>query len=346
MKIVIATYGFLPDIGGVSTNVSILAKGFVDAGHDVTVVTSARGPKTGFEYTVVRNAGPFQLYRLYADADILILSNLAIKLIYPLLLLRRKYALRHHSESAFRLSCSPLSLDMLRRHVRDRATHFMTSAYVGRRSGFKDWTVTHPFANPKHITEDVVRPAAERRDAVFVGRLEIEKGVLYLLDRLAEIRGTLGIEELRFIGDGSLRGEVERRISTGQAKGARYLGRLPLDQTAREMGQAAYALVPSLWEEPFGAVALEATAAGALVVLSNRGGLPETTGQVGFLFDPDDAQSWHRALADARRKHELHIASPEQWLNYRAAVTEHTAAYSPEAVVHKIISAMTDELKK
>ena len=48
------------------------------------------------------------------------------------------------------------------------------------------------------------------------------------------------------------------------------------------MACSAFVLVPSLWEEPFGAVALEAVAARALVVASDRGGLAEATGDLGF----------------------------------------------------------------
>ena len=55
MKIVLGSHDFLPNVGGVATTVSILAQGFRDAGHDVTVVTISRGPTQGYGYAVVRS---------------------------------------------------------------------------------------------------------------------------------------------------------------------------------------------------------------------------------------------------------------------------------------------------
>jgi len=37
-------------------------------------------------------------------------------------------------------------------------------------------------------------------------------------------------------------------------------------------------IVPSIWEEPFGRVVIEALASGVLPIVSNRGGLPEAVG--------------------------------------------------------------------
>jgi len=336
MKVVISSYSFLPDIGGVATVQSVLASGFIRAGYDVTVVTTAPGPTTGYGYRVVRNPGPLELTRLYTEADILILANLSIKLFYPLLFLRRPFGLHHHSESAARLSHSWISVDLLRRSILHRAINFVASAYLGRKIGVMHH-VLYPFANPEHITPAVKMPVKERRGAIFVGRIEEEKGILYLLDRWPAVREILGVDELRIVGDGALRPEIEAIIATGKAPGVRYVGRLSLAETAQEMGRAAYALVPSLWAEPFGTVALEALAAGAMVVLSNRGGMSEGTGDLGFVFDPDDEKDFESALVRARRLRESLLSSDEERANYDAAVARHIARFSPEVAIPEIV---------
>jgi glycosyltransferase involved in cell wall biosynthesis len=334
VKICISTYTFLPDIGGVATTESILAAAFVTAGHDVTVVTSAKGPMVDHGYKVARRPGPLRLARLYAGADILLLSNLSLKLFYPLLFMRRRFGLRHHSDSAARLSRSWLSSDALRRLVMRRATHFATSGFIGREIGVPHHVV-HPFANPAHITPTAIAPAGDRRGALFVGRLEKEKGLLYLLERWPAVRDILGVDDLRIVGDGTLRSELE----ACNAPGVRYLGPLSLAETAREMGKAAYCLVPSLWEEPFGAVAIEALAAGAIVVLSNRGGLPETVGGLGFAFDPGKPGDFEAALGGARQFRNELLSSPDMQAVYEAASAKHLDQFRPEGAVQKIIQA-------
>jgi glycogen(starch) synthase len=341
MKVVIATHGFLPSIGGVSTTESILARAFVDAGHNVSVVALNPGPTDGYVHRVYRAPGPLTLFRLYSGADVLILSNLSIRLIYPLLLIRRPFALRHHSESAFRLSGAPLSLDRLRRAVLPRARHFMTSAYVGARSGFDRYVVTHPFSNPHHITPDVIQPPHERRGALFVGRLEPEKGVRWMLERWPKIGPALGVETLRLVGGGSLEDEVQSSIASGALPGVTCVGPLQRAETAREMGRAAYLLVPSLWEEPFGAVALEGIAAGAITVLSRRGGLPEAAGDLGIYFDPDNEVSFEQALDRARSQFEEHVTSPSARRSYKLRTAKHLAKFQPNVVVDKILREMS-----
>lgn len=340
MKVVISSYDFLPNIGGVASNVSILAAAFVEAGHDVTVVTSTRGPVEGYGYTVVRKPNPIVLFQLYRRADLLILSNLALKLIYPLLLLRRPFALRHHSESAFRLSKSPFSADVLRRLVRSRAKHFVTSHYIGEVSGLREWVVTSPFANSLHLAPEMIREPADRDCVLFVGRLEPEKGVQFMLDRWPLIKQRLGVNQLRIAGDGSLTEWVRSRVDGGLS-GATYIGRLSREGTAFEMGKAAYVLVPSLWKEPFGAVALEAVAAGAIPIVANRGGLAEAGGKLAFLFDPDNDESFTAALDAACDKRKQILASNDAWAQYHGLATEHLSHFQPSSVVQRILDAMS-----
>ena len=143
MKVVIAAYTFLPVVGGVSTTIAILARAFADAGNQVTVVTLCDGPTEGYGYEVIRRPGPLCLLRAYRNADVVILANLSVRMFYPLLFVRRSFALQHHSESAFKLGYSPS--DLLRRVIRSRATHFVTSDYIGKKSGLGSYVVTRPY---------------------------------------------------------------------------------------------------------------------------------------------------------------------------------------------------------
>ena len=62
-------------------------------------------------------------------------------------------------------------------------------------------------------------------------------------------------------------------------------------------GQTKLLLVPSVWEEGFGMVAIEAQSCGIPVIASARGGLPESVGDGGILIqDYRNAEAWVEAI--------------------------------------------------
>jgi glycosyltransferase involved in cell wall biosynthesis len=70
--------------------------------------------------------------------------------------------------------------------------------------------------------------------------------------------------------------------------------------------RAKVVVVPTLWPEPFGLVALEAMACGRPVVATDIGGLSGTVGQTGLIFPPGDAAALSGLL------HRL-VHDPETW---------------------------------
>jgi|GEM_PF-3203341 len=341
MKVVISTYTFLPDIGGVASVVANLAAAFCAMGHAVTVVTSTpEKVPDSHAYAVIRRPTPFQLIREYASADLLILSNLSLKLGYPLLFMRRSFALHHHSESAFHLSNSWWSTDRLRKVLISRAAHFMTSAYVGRQSPYLDFTIAPPFASLDQFTADIIKPIYSRADAVFVGRVEPEKGIEWLLQRWSEFREILGADKLHVVGSGSISLLLHQRYSG--VPHVVFHGAQPRKETARIMGSCKYAFVPSLWAEPFGAVALEALAAEAIPIVSDRGGLPEAVPGFGHYFNPDDENSVLVALNAAKADFDYQSSNPEVRRDWQRRAQAHLAKFEPIPIAHKFIQRMCD----
>lgn len=63
-------------------------------------------------------------------------------------------------------------------------------------------------------------------------------------------------------------------------------------------GEADIVLVPSLWPEPFGRVAVEALAAGKIPLVSDIGGLPEAVAyQKALTVEPGNLEAWCEALS-------------------------------------------------
>ena len=55
------------------------------------------------------------------------------------------------------------------------------------------------------------------------------------------------------------------------------LGQIPHNKVLDYLSKSEIAVIPSRWEEPFGRTALEASSRGCATIISNTGGLPETT---------------------------------------------------------------------
>ena len=70
----------------------------------------------------------------------------------------------------------------------------------------------------------------------------------------------------------------------------------PFAVVKARMEEAAVALVPSLWKEPFGRTALEAHAGGAAVISSGRGGLTEVSGDAALYVDPENLSALVSAI--------------------------------------------------
>jgi glycosyltransferase involved in cell wall biosynthesis len=74
-----------------------------------------------------------------------------------------------------------------------------------------------------------------------------------------------------------------------------FVGRRELVELYR---QASIVCMPSVFDDPFPLVALEAMACGTALVASRRGGLTELGGDVAVFIDPDDIAGFGATLAD------------------------------------------------
>lgn len=92
-------------------------------------------------------------------------------------------------------------------------------------------------------------------------------------------------------------------------------------------------VVPSVWSEPFGIVALEGIACGCLVIGSQGGGLKDAIGPCGLTYPNGDVA----ALAAAMRRV---LDEPSLGTELRAKAPAHLARHSPQAVVDAYLQVM------
>lgn len=123
---------------------------------------------------------------------------------------------------------------------------------------------------------------------VFAGRLGAEKGVLSLLK--AWQKWGASAPELRLVGDGELRGQLEQMAQGLQVK---FLGQVSGEEAQRQIARAKLQILPSEWFEGFPMVVREAFAFGTPAAVSNIGPLPSIVkqGVSGLVFEPGNPDS-------------------------------------------------------
>lgn len=147
---------------------------------------------------------------------------------------------------------------------------------------------------------------------LFCGRLDREKGAGLLLRAFARMRAEVPQARLRIAGRGALRPTLEALAGQlGLTNAVEFCGWLKPAQVEEELRRAWALVVPSLWAEPLGLVAIEAITRGVPVIASAEGGLAETVQHEisGLLFPNNDEM--------ALSAHMLAVARSEKFPGHR-----------------------------
>jgi glycosyltransferase involved in cell wall biosynthesis len=153
---------------------------------------------------------------------------------------------------------------------------------------------------------------------LYCGRLDVEKGVELLIRSFARLCGEFPTAYLRIAGQGPERCDLERLAgSLGVSSRVEFLGWRSLLDLEPLLADAWASVVPSLWAEAQGLVALEAMVRRVPVIASSAGGLGEIVEHEvnGLLFPNQNGQ----ALFDHLRAVATGSAFPEHRLSEEAA---------------------------
>lgn len=323
MKILIGSPAFPPSLGGLERFVEQLATGLAERGDEVTVMTSTPAPQPDrYPFRVVRCPGPLAKLRLVRECEVFFQANVSLKDLWPLLLVRRPWVISHHGLYARRGVAGIFG--WLKVRLARLATRAVSvSRFVASRVDPESTVIGNPYDDALfRILEDVERD----RDLIFVGRLVSDKGVDVLLRALARIQARTPPWTLDVVGSGPEEASL-RRLAVGLGLESRvcFQGRLDGEDLVRALNRHRVLVVPSVWEEPFGLVALEGIACGCIVVGTARGGLVEAIGPCGLTLPNGDAKALAEALEDLLGLTELN--------SYRNFATEHLARHGGNIVV-------------
>jgi len=161
------------------------------------------------------------------------------------------------------------------------------------------WNIPPEFASPmvQHKEESTLLDGLR---IVYVGQMTEKKGVQVLIESLSQIRGHVPFE-CRIVGGSQFSSAFEKDMSAlvkslGLSNLVTFTGRIP-DPTPH-YNWANLHVAPSLYEEPFGLVIVEAKRAGVPSIVFPSGGMPELVShqQNGWVCDAADVESLVSAM--------------------------------------------------
>lgn len=153
-------------------------------------------------------------------------------------------------------------------------------------------SVLHAFAEPL-MGKEIVRVKTHEPFVLFAGRLETYKGVHVLIEAAKHLP-----KDTKIIIAGVGPDETRLKALAGHDPRIAFLGFVPGDELWRLMGEASAVVVPSVWPEVYGLVALEAMCQGTPIIVAKSGGLPEIVGESdgGIVVPPSDPKALARAI--------------------------------------------------
>lgn len=320
MKIIIYSSTFLPNIGGLENVMAGLAEEWSAMGHTVIVYTLTSQSDTTplFNFTVHVKKSIFQLYKAVKNADIYIEANISLKNSLVGLLCKKKWFVVHHTPYFHQKKWS----GTLKNQLSKLAHNISVSEFIARELGTTSTVIQNFFSSQfKKINS-----GTREYDFVYLGRMVSDKGVNKLVDAVIRMDVTCLL-----IGDGPEKKTLERLSENSERKNKiHFSGVLSGQELTNALNSAKVMVIPSVWDEPFGIVALEGLASGCVIACSNRPGLIEATGGNAFLFEPEAPESMLDAMEKAL------AFKPDK--TYQESVEKHLQKHNRTFVAKQYIS--------
>ena len=315
---------------GVNIHVSSLERRFTKMGHDVKIIAPLSGNVSGVGDKFIRIGTPIPVPAGGTICRITISLRLGPTI--KSVLSRENFDIIHLHEPFMPMLCSavlrfsnaanvatfhafggkpgytfarPISTIMLRRrlHKLDGKIAVSKAAMEFASKHVPGYYNIIPNGIDLELFSPDVSPISEFCDGklniLFVGRLEKQKGVNYLIKAYRRVRQEVPNSRLIIVGPGTrLRGKYEQEVLRGGLKDVIFVGGKPQSELPQYYKTADVFCAPATGLESFGIVLLEAMAVGKPIVATNIDGYNSvlTHGAEGLLVPPKNEEMLAQAL--------------------------------------------------
>ena len=333
MKIVMHCLYFPPEIGGLESHVFHLCKGLVEAGCDVSIVTSCSQEgllaeeeiegirvfrtwlpqRSAFGWTAHAIGSMPRLIQLSADADVV--HGQSFQSVLPAYAARRineiPMVTSWHTSHFLKKAGEPLWKPIFREFLRSSQHNFTASIEIAEvaKSLAPDAMIE---AIPNGVDTQIFQPSANMKAGtktttlIVPRRLYEKNGVEFFIRAMPLIAEAIDVRAL-IVGDGPEKSRLEElTLLLGMQSKIEFLGKREHSEIPKLLNSADIAIFPSLMEAT-SVAALEAMACGVPVVASHVGGLPELVdNDVGGLFRPRDSRSLAETVLSLISRNDFH----------------------------------------
>ncbi len=342
MRVLLLSHNFDPFIGGIEVTSEVLAKAFVNAGYEVRLMTWTREPSTEiYSFKIIRNPSLWRIIKEHKWADLVFENNPCVRLAWPGIFIKRPSVVVLHTWISRSDGTFGLKEKIKKKWWLERAQKVIAVSSALKEKSYNDALMLGNFyrENQFRIIEGIQRD----KSYVFLGRLVKDKGAELAIRAINELKkqyaDTLQLDpNLTLIGDGPERPRLEALVQElGLQEQITFLGKLQGEELVTCLNRFRFILVPSIWEEPFGLVALEGMACGCIPIVSEGGGLPEAIGPAGITFKKGKLQSLVASMM-------LLAEDPQKESAMRTLAGEHLKSFRSEQITKRYLKEVESVL--
>lgn len=287
----------MPSVGGIETVSLILANEFVKQGHEVIIITETMSDEIDvFDFSVFRRPTFRKLIQLNIWADVVLENNPSMWLSIVSFFMFKPVVTAIHTWVS-RTDGHIALIDKVKLVKLKFSNHVIAVSDAIKKETFPRAVI---IPNPLGLDYlDTNNGITKCKDFVFLGRLVSDKGCFLAIDAVNRLNSNGIKANLTIIGDGNERIKLQQKVKElGMSETVTFKGILTGTLLKQELKMHRFIIIPSIWREPFGIVALEGIACGCVPIVSDGGGLPDAVGKAGVVFKRGDVNEIYKAMSD------------------------------------------------